>query len=338
MFGVPERIRQMIAFFTFVAAVCLVLSLLAHGSTFVGVNPIQQMPGFWLLPLVIMMVFFAALAVGQKQINKTSKHESRDFVWRYSPSWLQKVVYIFCLYAGFNFFFTHFSLLEGGLPKRINGERVLASHGKVVRKLTREEYERAEAHVARAVSGHLMPFSSSSLMILIASRRCRRATRAGRPGTEISEARNRAGGALLPREATDKPSAVNEAAVAEYPMIRAEFIERNKASKAGDKWLGSIFLIVLVLACVLWPRLTDQVNQWGIPWLTELFNRPWAVFLLFVLLFGLLTSWIKKWKGLAARMVCANCGAVLTNYLAAIAIATGNRGQCGKKAFDDGTV
>jgi hypothetical protein len=49
--------RQMSAFFTFVAAVCLVLSLLAHGSTFVGANPIQQIPGFWWLPLVIMMVF-----------------------------------------------------------------------------------------------------------------------------------------------------------------------------------------------------------------------------------------------------------------------------------------
>jgi len=119
-------------------------------------------------------------------------------------------------------------------------------------------------------------------------------------------------------------------------MTRAEFIERYQATRTSDKWLGIGFLIVLVLGCLFWSRLTDQVNQWGIPWLTDLFEHPWLIFFLFLFLFALVSNGIKKWKGQSSKMVCVNCGAVLTNTLAAIAIATGNCGQCGKNAFDDG--
>src|SRR5262245_57466613 len=182
----------MYQFFIFVAAGCLLLNLLAHGSTFAGVNLLQQIPGFWWVPLVTMIVFCAALVVGQKLVNKTLNQKSPEHVLHYSPPWLLTVVYVFCLYAGFNFYFTHFSLLEGGLPRRINGEKVLASHGKVIRKLTREEYERAQVYVGRAVSGHLMPFSSASLLILIASRAYRQAARLrGLDPEMVSEPANR---------------------------------------------------------------------------------------------------------------------------------------------------
>ncbi len=118
-------------------------------------------------------------------------------------------------------------------------------------------------------------------------------------------------------------------------MTREEFIERYRAIKAGDKWLGNVFVFVLILGCVLWPWLTDQVNQWGIPWLVGLFNHPWAILLLSFLLFGLFSGWNRRRQGLGAGMVCVNCGALLTRDLASIAIATGNCGACGKTAFDE---
>ena len=120
-----------------------------------------------------------------------------------------------------------------------------------------------------------------------------------------------------------------------YEMTKAEFIDRYKRAKACDKCLGTIFLFLVVMGLLLWPWLTDQVNQWGIPWLVDLFKYPWAVFVATLIIFGLLSTWNRRQQGLAAGMICANCGAVLTQCLASIAIATGKCGECGKHVFDE---
>ncbi|MBI1918173.1 MAG: hypothetical protein HYS12_26070 [Planctomycetes bacterium] len=119
-------------------------------------------------------------------------------------------------------------------------------------------------------------------------------------------------------------------------MTRTEFVERWKVEERGSAGQGVVFLLVLIAAWVLWPWLTDQVNQWGVPWLVDLFKYPWVVFLLYVALFSVLAKWIRHRRGFGTRVVCANCHRVLTRppYLAAIAVATGKCGKCGQNAFD----
>jgi len=199
---------KMCVLLIFVATVCLVLSLLAHGSTFVGVNPTRQFPGvLWLHVVILGLCIAAGLVVGT-QGKGSSEHDLWRWARRYSPPWLCNLVVVFFFYAIFNFFFTLFCLLEGGVPQRIKGELVLANHGKVIRKLTPSEYEQHEAYVIRTFSGHWMLFSSGSLVVLIASHRYRRATRAGRPGTELGEAEDLAGRASLPHAVSDRSSAL----------------------------------------------------------------------------------------------------------------------------------
>src|SRR5262245_25121454 len=139
---------------------CLALSLLAHGATFVGVNPSRHFPGVWWLHGVILGLCFVAGPVVGTQAKESSEHDLWRWCRLYAPPWLCKLVAVFVFYAVFNFIFTLTCLLERGNPQRVDGEWVLMDHGKVIRKLTPEEYERREVYEVRAFSGHWMLFSS----------------------------------------------------------------------------------------------------------------------------------------------------------------------------------
>ena len=78
------------------------------------------------------------------------------------------MISLFGAYAVFNFCFTIFYLNEGGGPDRIKGDLVLHSHGRVIRKLTPEEFQIHQAYVVRTFSGHWMAFYSMSMTILYA--------------------------------------------------------------------------------------------------------------------------------------------------------------------------
>jgi hypothetical protein len=121
-------------------------------------------------------------------------------------------------------------------------------------------------------------------------------------------------------------------------MTRSEFIDRYYADEAGNKLVNFTFLGALIVVLFTWSWITDQINQWGIPWLTEICKHPWALFFVYVVLYGAVTTWIKKRRGLATGMVCASCSTSLVGTLGPIAIATGNCGKCGRNAFDDTTA
>jgi hypothetical protein len=117
-------------------------------------------------------------------------------------------------------------------------------------------------------------------------------------------------------------------------MTRAEFIERSKSAESVSRWPTYVFTLVLILGCIFWSSITDQINQLGVAWLTELFNHPWAIVLIYFMAYGFILHWITTWRCRGADLVCANCATPLTAHLASIAIATGNCGKCGQPAFE----
>jgi hypothetical protein len=162
--------------FLVLATVGLALSVAVHASTFVGVNPNRQFPASWLLHPGIFVVFIPALIAASRMAKGASKQEGWQRVKQFAPGWLQGLVGVLFAYALFNFFFNVVYLREGGTPGEIDGELVLHSHGRVLRKLTRDEFERHEAYVVRGFSGHWMLFYGAALLILVARERARRAS------------------------------------------------------------------------------------------------------------------------------------------------------------------
>jgi hypothetical protein len=81
-------------------------------------------------------------------------------------------------YVAFNSLYTPFCLCEGGVPSVEHGEKVLASHGTIIRQLTDEEYEWQEAYQIRMSSGFWMMFYAVATTVsysLLAENRTREA-------------------------------------------------------------------------------------------------------------------------------------------------------------------
>jgi hypothetical protein len=183
--------------FTVLAAVCFVLSLVAHGSTFVGVNLTRQIPRVWWLHILTLGVCFVAFVAGGKLCKKTSERDFLKCARRYSPPWVYHLVAIFFFYMFVNFSIWISNTRERGDFSRINDEPVLRKDGQV-RKLTPEEADRYEAANLRGMSGHWMLFSSGAFMVLLAWERSKRVTRS--TGNSIaSESGAREGDALTKR-------------------------------------------------------------------------------------------------------------------------------------------
>lgn len=142
----------------------LAASMVAHFSTFFGVNPQQVFPGVWLLHILI----FVVLIPTDIYRNKASRRQSRkDFckaAMANTPRWMMKLVGILFAYAIFNFF-VFLMLTIGGMPSEIDGRKVLENRGKIVRELTDEEYERYRAREVRGFSGHWMFFYAIGLTV-----------------------------------------------------------------------------------------------------------------------------------------------------------------------------
>jgi hypothetical protein len=145
-----------------IAVLGLILSAIAHFSTFLGVNPEKSFPQVWILHILIFVVWIPAVFAykdnGQKDFWKTIAGRV--------PGWMVKMAAVLFAYAIFNFFFTIFALQKGGVPSEIEGKKVLHSHGKIIHTLTNKEYEKHKAYSVRAFSGHWMIFYALGMIIL----------------------------------------------------------------------------------------------------------------------------------------------------------------------------
>jgi hypothetical protein len=153
------------------AAAVLIVSLIVHASTFLGIDPMEEWPGVMLIHLAIFPPFFAAISYANRIGGR--RQGRQDKVVNSAPRWLQILTGVFFAYAFVNFAI-FIILVEGGSPHEHDGKYFLNSHGTVVRELSEAEYHRQCAYVVRGFSGHWMLFSSASLMTLVGAARLRR--------------------------------------------------------------------------------------------------------------------------------------------------------------------
>lgn len=156
------------------AVAVFVLSAAFHCATFIPA--LRVWTGFaWPLHLGAMAVFAAMVlsfvAQGRRQRKsprlsllanwRAANQQNKEFKSRLLgavPPWLRVVCCIAFIYTMINFALFA-SLMEGGTPAICNGKYCLQNHGRLIRNITQEEFNRFRAYQVRGFSGHWMFFS-----------------------------------------------------------------------------------------------------------------------------------------------------------------------------------
>jgi hypothetical protein len=195
LFPPEEQMPVLIGWCWFAAAV-LIVSLVVHASTFLGIDPMAVWPGVMFIHLAIFPPFIAAIYYASRIGG--AKQGRQDRVISSAPLWLRILAGVFFAYALVNFAI-FLVLVEGGGPHEREGKYVLEEHGTVLRELSEAEYHQHRAYVVRGFSGHWMLFSSAALMGLVGAARLRgRSVEAPAP-TSVS----RAGRCIAPAAPVD---------------------------------------------------------------------------------------------------------------------------------------
>lgn len=141
----------------FVAAAGVVVSLFIHILTFCAPSFVAPLRDFWFLHVAVMIV--AAPAVVIIGLNKRQQSWSArwDDVTKFVPRWMRVLTLLAFAYATFNFFHTIY-LNQGGTPKVEDGRFLLTEHGRIIERLTTQEYRKHQAYELRRSSGHWLVF------------------------------------------------------------------------------------------------------------------------------------------------------------------------------------
>lgn len=155
--------------FIFLAFLGLVVSLAAHISTYLGVDPEQSLPYIWLLHIGIFVVWLPALAV-QGTLPRGADGKFKPFA--YAPKWMRWLTSAAFAYALINFAVFIF-LVHTGSPSYEGGRYILQNHGKFVRQISEQEYHQYRAYEVRGFSGHWMLFYAAAMTMLASGIRYR---------------------------------------------------------------------------------------------------------------------------------------------------------------------
>jgi hypothetical protein len=145
--------------FILLAAVGLVLSALAHCSTFFGVDPQTVCPAVFLLHPGIFVVFIPAILTKKRG----SKWEQQA---PYAPKGLVRLTSVLFVYCFINFAI-FMARVSGSAEINPRGGYELTSHGHLIRAISEDEYHFHRALEVRGVSGHWMVFYSVSMVFLV---------------------------------------------------------------------------------------------------------------------------------------------------------------------------
>src|SRR5260370_6600612 len=168
-FSLEEQMPLLTGWCWFAAAL-LIVSLVVHTSTFLGIDPMVVWPGIMFIHIAIFPPFIAAIYYSERIGGKEQGRQDR--LINSAPLWLRILTGLFFAYALVNF--AVFKVLsEGGGPHERDGKYVLQEHGTVLRELSEAEYHQQRAYVVRGFSGHWMLFSSAALMGLVGAARLR---------------------------------------------------------------------------------------------------------------------------------------------------------------------
>jgi hypothetical protein len=155
------------------AIAVLVVSLVVHVSTYMGVNPMEAWPGVVFIHIAIFPPLFAALLYARRAGGKKR-------VLSEVPPWLSVLTGALFVYAMVNF--TVFVALTEGEPQEREGKYYLMDRRAVLREIKEPEYHLQQLYVARGFSGHWMLFPSAALMFLVGAAKVSRCP-AGEPAT-----------------------------------------------------------------------------------------------------------------------------------------------------------
>jgi hypothetical protein len=137
-----------------VAALGFLAAVIVHALSIAGVDVSQQFPGVWLLHIGCLAVFVPFV------LSARSKRGTPGWpgnLFANHPPWVFWLGASAIIYAYVNFAL-FLLVFNAGTPDILNGEFVLHSHGKIIRRIAESEYHLQRAHEARMFSGHWMMF------------------------------------------------------------------------------------------------------------------------------------------------------------------------------------
>lgn len=140
-----------------VSAALFVFASLLHIGSIVHITPFGIADLFWLHLLIFVLAIPWLFSQLKDKGSTPSRHRSTS-LWSAVPGWMSSVAGVLFIYTLFNFFFCTFYLLGGKSVGVIEGKKVLHDHGRVVRLLDDDEFEKLQDYEFRAFSGHWMLF------------------------------------------------------------------------------------------------------------------------------------------------------------------------------------
>lgn len=159
----------------YVAVTGWTLGLIAHFTTFFGIDITDQFPYVWVLHLGIFVVWIpTVLYLKNNEELKTFKESGMlnqmnpfgfyKIVFKQTPTWLAVLAVGGILYA-----FANFMLFMGtqiGTPEIKEGHYILQNHGELIKTISEQEYHHYRANEIRGFSGHWIAFYGIATAIL----------------------------------------------------------------------------------------------------------------------------------------------------------------------------
>lgn len=146
--------------FGLLALAGLLASLAVHLLALLHIGSPPRMGSFWFLHAGIFVLFVPMVLLMRKDAGGGKAGWAQ---WRAMfPGWVFALLVATWVYAVVNFFL-FMQATQGGNPALLqDGRYVLSEHGRVIREITRSEFDWFEANEVRGFSGHWIAFYAMS--------------------------------------------------------------------------------------------------------------------------------------------------------------------------------
>ncbi len=156
-------------FFFLLAATCWVLAVVTNLTAWLAHYDMSRIfPPLFVLHIGVFVVWIPAFILlierQQKSENPLSKRIQLKVVLRDTPWWLISIAGLGMVYAMYNW--AGFVANNEGNPEFRDGQYLLMEHANVIRTITLDEYNSAQANITRGFSGHWVAFYGSAAAIL----------------------------------------------------------------------------------------------------------------------------------------------------------------------------
>jgi hypothetical protein len=152
-------------FFALLSALGLIASSAAHFRTYFGMDAEQAFPLVGFLHLGMFLVLIPAAMIRQRKGTK------REFSWRdmtgNAPAWMRWLIFLCLANAVISGVAFSHVCGKGGPTREPDGTCSISSHGRIIRRISFEEYQRDSAYDFRAFSCWWMLCYSFTLTLFV---------------------------------------------------------------------------------------------------------------------------------------------------------------------------